>query len=63
MIRELDALYKETARSEHFDIMNTLMNFKMAEGGSVGEHIVKMIGYAERLKTLEFHFNLTISWT
>ena len=54
MIRELDALYKETARSERFDIMNILMNFKMAEGGSVGEHIVKMIGYAERLKTLEF---------
>src|SRR3954468_21190813 len=54
MIRELDALYKETARPERFDIMNILMNLKMAEGGSVGEHIVKMIGYVERLKTLEF---------
>ena len=54
MIRELDALYKETARSERFDIMKTLMECKMAEGSSVGEHVVKMIGYAKRLKTLEF---------
>ena len=30
MIRELDALYKETARSERFDIMRTLMECKMA---------------------------------
>ena len=54
MIRELDALYKETARSEQFDIMKTLMECKMAERSSVGKHVVKMIGYAERLKTLEF---------
>ena len=54
MIRELDALYKETAKSERFDIMKALMECKMAEGSSVGEHVVKMIGYAERLKTLEF---------
>ncbi|XP_073351822.1 uncharacterized protein [Aegilops tauschii subsp. strangulata] len=26
----------------------------MAEGSSVGEHVVKMIGYSERLKALEF---------
>jgi len=54
MIRELDALYKETAKSERFDIMKALMECKMAEGSSVGEHVVKMIGYAERLKALEF---------
>jgi hypothetical protein len=54
MIRELDALYKETARSKRFDVMKTLMECKMAEGSSVGEHVVKMIGYAERLKTLEY---------
>src|SRR6266536_3387448 len=34
--------------------MKALMECKMAEGSSVGEHVVKMIGYAERLKTLEF---------
>jgi hypothetical protein len=54
MIRELDAMYKETARSERFDIMKALMECKMAESSSVGEHVVKMIGYSERLKTLEF---------
>ncbi|XP_073362656.1 uncharacterized protein [Aegilops tauschii subsp. strangulata] len=54
MIRELDALYKETAKSERFDIMKALMECKMVEGSSVGEHVVKMIGYAQRLKTLEF---------
>ena len=54
MIRELDALYKETTRSERFDIMKATTDCKMAEGSSVGEHVVKMIGYAERLKTLEF---------
>ena len=30
------------------------MDCKMAEGSLVGEHVVKMIGYAERLKTPEF---------
>ena len=54
MIRELDALYKETAKSERYDIMKALMECKMAEGSSVGEHVVKMIGYSERLKALEF---------
>ena len=54
MIRELDALYKETAKSERFDIMKALMECKMAEGSSVGEHVVKTIGYSERLKALEF---------
>src|SRR3990170_8540404 len=54
MIRELDALYKETAKSERFDIMKALMECKMAVGSSVGEHVVKMIGYAERIKALEF---------
>jgi hypothetical protein len=54
MIQELDALYKETARSERFDITKAVMDCKMAEGSSVGEHVVKMIGYAERLKTLDF---------
>ena len=53
MIRELDALYKETAKSERYDIMKALMDCKMAEGSSVGEHVVKMIGYSERLKALE----------
>ena len=60
MIRELDALYKETAKSERYDIMKALMDCKMAEGSSVGEHVVKMIGYSERLKALEFHFHLAI---
>jgi hypothetical protein len=54
MIRELDALYKETARSEWFDIMKAVIDCKMAEGSSVGEHVVEMIGYTERLKTIEF---------
>ncbi|XP_040251457.2 uncharacterized protein [Aegilops tauschii subsp. strangulata] len=54
MIRELDALYKETAKSERYDIMKALMDCKMDEGRSVGEHVVKMIGYSERLKALEF---------
>jgi hypothetical protein len=34
--------------------MKALMECKMAEGSSVGEHVVKMISYAERLKALEF---------
>ena len=41
MIRDLDALYKETARSEKFDVMKALMECKMAEGSSVGEHVAK----------------------
>ncbi|XP_073359937.1 uncharacterized protein [Aegilops tauschii subsp. strangulata] len=54
MIRELDALYRETVKFERYDIMKALMDCKMAEGSSVGKHVVKMIGYAETLKTLEF---------
>ena len=52
MIKDLDALYKFNARSERFDIMKMMAETKMAEGSSVGEHVVNMIGYAERLALL-----------
>jgi hypothetical protein len=54
MIPEMDALYKLNAGSERYEVMKTMMEYKMVEGSSVGEHVVKLIGYAERLKTLEF---------
>nr|GEV20086.1 hypothetical protein [Tanacetum cinerariifolium] len=42
------------ARTERFDAIVNLSNFKMAEGSSVSVHVIKMIGHISRLKRLAY---------
>ncbi|OMP04186.1 hypothetical protein COLO4_09872 [Corchorus olitorius] len=54
MIGHLKQLYQGQARQERFDVSKALFGCKMAEGNSVGTHILKMIGYVESLERLGF---------
>ena len=54
MIKAMDALYKLNGRSERYEITKIMIECNMAEGSSVGEHVITLAGYAERLKALEF---------
>ena len=60
MIKAMDALYKLNARPERYEITKTMIECKMAEGSLVGEHVVTLAGYAERLKALEFPIPLAL---
>ena len=50
----MDALYKKQAMVEHFEITKALIECRMVGDSSVSEHIVKLVGYVDRLATLEF---------
>lgn len=54
MIIHLKKLYQEQARHERFDVSKALFQCKLAEGASVGTHVLKMIGYIENLERLGF---------
>ena len=54
ILLHLEELYFEKARQERYDISNALFLCKIAEGSPVGPHVLKMIGYIERLGNLGF---------
>jgi hypothetical protein len=54
MIGHLKMLYQEQARHERFEVSKTLFQGKLAEGGLVGPHVLKMIGYVKNLERLGF---------
>src|SRR3954471_22258206 len=54
MVSQLNALYQKQAKTEHFEMMKQSWECKMAEGGSLGEHVIKLVGYAQRLSALGF---------
>ena len=54
IIGSLEVLYKKQARTEWFELSKALIECKMKEGSSMSEHIVKLVGYVDRLASLEF---------
>src|ERR1043165_5623215 len=54
MVTQLNALYLKQARTEHYEIMKQSWECKMAECGSLSEHVIKLVGYAQRLSALGF---------
>lgn len=44
MIGSLKAMYETQARAERYEITKALWECKMAEGSSVNEHVIKMVG-------------------
>ena len=49
-------LYQEKASHERFEVSKSLFQGKLAEGASVGPHVLKMIGYVKNLERLGFPF-------
>ena len=54
MIEHLKMLFEEQARQERYETTKALFQCKMAEGSPVGPHVLKMIGYIERLENMGF---------
>ena len=61
MIEHLKELYQEQARQERYNTSKALYACKMAEGTSVGPHVLKMIGYIENLEKMGFPFPLELA--
>src|SRR3954468_11823941 len=54
IIQELDALYAKHARTEWYEVTHALWNCKMKEGSPVSEHVIKIMGFGQRLTQLGF---------
>src|SRR3954468_3370088 len=61
MVTQLNALYLKQARTEHYEIMKQSWECKMAEGGSISEHVIKLVGYTQSLSALGFVIPMILS--
>src|SRR3954464_12848600 len=60
MASQLHALYLKQARTEHYEIMKQSWECKMADGGSLSGHVIKLVDYAQRLSALGFVIPMTL---
>src|SRR3954468_13352316 len=60
MVTELNALYLKQDRTERYEITKQLWECKMEEGSSISKHVIKLVGYAQRLSALGFAIPSTL---
>jgi hypothetical protein len=51
----LQDMFQTQARAERFNVSKAFVESKLAEGAAVGPHVIKMVGYTQRLEKLGFH--------
>ena len=54
MIVALQDMFQTQARTERFNVSKAFAKTKQAEGAPVGPHVIKMVGYTQRLEKLGF---------
>ena len=54
IIHDLDALYAKHARTERYEATHALWNCKMKEGTPISEHVIKIMGFGQRMTQLGF---------
>ena len=54
MIVALQDMFQTQARTERFNVSKAFVESKLAEGVAVGPHVIKMVGYTQRLEKLGF---------
>ena len=54
MIVALQDMFQTQARTERFNVSKAFVESKLAEGAAVGPHVIKMVGYTQRLEKLGF---------
>ncbi|XP_066311188.1 uncharacterized protein [Miscanthus floridulus] len=54
MIMALNDMFQTQARTERFNVSKAFAETKLAEGAAVGPHVIKMVGYTQRLEKLGF---------
>jgi hypothetical protein len=47
-------MFQTQARTERFNVSKAFAETKLAEGTSIGPHVIKMVGYTQRLEKLGF---------
>jgi len=50
----LNDMFQAEARTERFQVSKAFVDCKLAEGATVGPHVIKMVGYTQRLEKLGF---------
>ncbi|XP_066320333.1 uncharacterized protein [Miscanthus floridulus] len=54
MIMALNDMFQTQARTKRFNVSKAFAETKLAEGVVVGPHVIKMVGYTQRLEKLGF---------
>ena len=54
MIVALQDMIQIQARTERFNVSKAFVESKLTEGAAVGPHVIKMVGYTQRLEKLGF---------
>ena len=54
MIMVLKEMFHTQAKTERFNVSKAFVECKLAEGAAVGPHVIKMVGYSQRLEKLGF---------
>ena len=54
MIVALQDMFRTQARTKKFNVSKAFAESKLAEGATVGPHVIKMVGYTQRLEKLGF---------
>ncbi|KAK8585384.1 hypothetical protein V6N13_076258 [Hibiscus sabdariffa] len=57
MIQNLKDIYEGQAHQERYETSKALFQCKMSEGAQVGAHVIKMMGYMQKLEKLGFALN------
>jgi hypothetical protein len=47
-------MFQTQARTERFNVSKVFVESKLVEGTTVGPHVIKMVGYTQRLEKLGF---------
>ena len=54
MIVALQDMFQTQAKTERFNVSKVFVETKLAEGGAMGPHVIKMVGYTHSLEKLGF---------
>jgi hypothetical protein len=54
MIVALQDMFQTQARTERFNVSKAFVESKLAESATVGLHVIKVVGYTQRLEKLGF---------
>jgi hypothetical protein len=57
----LNDMFATQARTERFNVFKAFVECKLAEGAPVGPHVIKMVGYVQRLEKLGFPLGKDLS--
>jgi hypothetical protein len=61
MVVALNDMFATQARTERFNVSKAFVECKLAEGVPVGPHVIKMVGYVQRLEKLGFPLGKELS--